>query len=119
VRVVDSVALYDLLALATSELATTQVRAVAWLRARQLKGWLDASSASASDPAEKAHLAYAAAQIEQFQKDPKRLDMPPPSEPPEPKGTMFEAKAETTPGSDSTRRTMSSTRGTIASGGSY
>src|SRR6185295_3584843 len=82
-RVVDSVALYDLLALATSELATTQVRAVAWLRARQLKGWLDASSASASDPAEKAHLAYAAAQIEQFQKDPKRLDMPPPSEPPD------------------------------------
>jgi hypothetical protein len=82
-RVVDSVALYDLLALATSEHATTQVRAVAWLRARQLKGWLDASSASASDPAEKAHLAYAAAQIEQFQKDPKRLDMPPPSEPPD------------------------------------
>jgi hypothetical protein len=82
-RVVDSVVLYDLLALASNEHATTQVQAVASLEAHQLKGWLNASSASASDPAQKAHLAHAAAQIEQFQKDPKKLDMPAPSEPPD------------------------------------
>jgi hypothetical protein len=82
-RVVDSVVLYDLLALATNERATNQVRAVASLEADQLKGWLATAKPSASDPAQKAHLAYATAQVEQFQKDPKKLDLPAPSEPPD------------------------------------
>jgi hypothetical protein len=82
-RVVDSVVLYDLLALATNERASTQVRAVASLEASLLKGWLNAAKGSATDPAQKAHLAYAAAQVEQFQKDPKKLDLPAPFEPPD------------------------------------
>jgi hypothetical protein len=82
-RTVDDVALYDLLELATNERAGTQVRAVASLEADQLKGWLNSAKASAADPAQKAHLAYAAAQIEQFQRDPKKLDLPAPSEPPD------------------------------------
>ena len=82
-RVVDAVALYDLLILANDERATTQVRAVAALEADQLKGWLNAAKARTTDPAQRAHLAYAAAQIEQFQKDPKKLDLPAPSEPPD------------------------------------
>ena len=82
-RVVDDVALYDLLSLATDERATTQVRAVAALEADQLKGWLNAAKAGTRDSAQKAHLAYAAAQIEQFQRDPKKLDLPAPSEPPD------------------------------------
>jgi len=82
-RVVDGVVLYDLLALATNERATTQVRAVASLEADQLRGWLNVAKASASDPAQRAHLVYAASQVEQFQKDPKKLDLAPPSEPPD------------------------------------
>jgi hypothetical protein len=81
-RTVDSVALYDLLALAVNERATTQVRAVAWREADKLKGWLKANKAS-GDAAQQAHMAYAAAQIEQFQKDPKKLQLPVPPEPPD------------------------------------
>src|SRR5215475_2595412 len=40
-RVTDSVALYDLLGLATNERATTQVKAAAWFEADQLKAWLN------------------------------------------------------------------------------
>jgi hypothetical protein len=82
-RVVDTVVLYDLLGLATSEKATNQVRAEASLEADKLKGWLTSAKASANDPNQRAHLAYALAQVEQFQKDPKKLDLPAPSEPPD------------------------------------
>jgi len=82
-RVVDDVVLYDLLGLATNEQAATQVRAVASFEADQLKAWLNAAKASATDPAQKAHLAHGAAQVEQFQKDPKKLNLTPPWEPPD------------------------------------
>jgi hypothetical protein len=45
-------------------------------------GWLNANKA-AGDLARQAHLAYAAAQIEQFQKDPSKLQLAAPSEPPD------------------------------------
>jgi hypothetical protein len=79
---VDSVVLYDLLNLAMNDHATTQVRAVAWREAEQLKGWLNANK-SAGDASQQAHLAYAAAQIEQFHKDPKKLELIAPAEPPD------------------------------------
>jgi Met-zincin/Domain of unknown function (DUF5117) len=82
-RVVDSVVLYDLLGLATSERATPEVRALASAEANQLKAWLRSAQAAASDPAQKAHLAYAAMQVEQFQRDPKKLNLMAPSEPPD------------------------------------
>ena len=81
-RTVDDVVLYDLLTLAVNERATTRVRAVAWREAEQLKGWLVANK-SAGDLAQQAHLAYAAAQIEQFQKDPRKAELPAPAEPPD------------------------------------
>jgi len=81
-RTVDNVVLYDLLGLAVNDRATTQVRAVASREAEQLKGWLKANK-SAGDPAQQAHLAYAAAQIEQFQKDPTKLELMAPAEPPD------------------------------------
>jgi hypothetical protein len=81
-RTVDDVALYDLLSLAMNERATTQVRAVASREAEQLKGWLNANK-SAGDASQQVHLAYAAAQIEQFQKDPKKLELTAPAEPPD------------------------------------
>ncbi len=81
-RTVDDVVLYDLLILAINDHATTQVRAVASREAEQLRGWLNANK-SAGDPSQQAHLAYAAAQIEQFQKDPKKLELTAPMEPPD------------------------------------
>ena len=70
------------LTLAMNEQATTQVRAVVSREADQLKGWLNANKAS-GDTSQQAHLAYAAAQIEQFQKDPKKLELTAPAEPPD------------------------------------
>ena len=82
-RVVDNVALYDLMVLAANEKAPEQVRAIASLKLDELKSWLATSQQSTKDTAQRAHLFYAARQIEQFQKDPKRLDLTPPSEPPD------------------------------------
>jgi hypothetical protein len=81
-RTVDSVVLYHLLSLAMNDHATTQVRAVAWREAEQLKGWLNANQ-SAGDASQQAHLAYAAGQIEQFHKDPRKLELTAPAEPPD------------------------------------
>jgi hypothetical protein len=81
-RTVDSVALYDLLTLALNDHATTQVRAIASREVDQLKVWFNTHK-SAGDPEQQAHLSYAAAQIEQFQKDPKKLELIAPAEPPD------------------------------------
>jgi hypothetical protein len=81
-RTVDDVVLYDLLGLAMNERATTQVQALAAREAEQLKVWLNANK-TAGDASQQAHLAYAAAQIEQFQRDPKKLALTAPAEPPD------------------------------------
>jgi hypothetical protein len=81
-RTVDDVVLYDLLSLALNDHATAQVRAVASREAEQLKVWLNANQA-AGGASQQAHLAYAAAQIEQFQKDPKKLELTAPAEAPD------------------------------------
>ena len=81
-RTVDSVVLYDLLSLAVNDQAPAQVRAVASREAEHLKVWLNANKVG-GDTARQAHLAYAAAQIEQFQKDPKELALVAPAEPPD------------------------------------
>ena len=82
-RVVDNVVLYDLMVLAANEKAPDQVRAIASLKLDELKSWLVSPQGVSTDPAQRAHTFYAAQQIEQFQRDPKRLEMTPPSEPPD------------------------------------
>jgi len=82
-HVVDDVVLYDLLALAANEKASDKVRAVAWLKLADLKGWLNAPLASRRDISDPAHTAFAVRQIDIFEKDPKRLDLTPPAEPPD------------------------------------
>jgi len=83
-RVVDSVALYDLMNLAANARAPEEVRAIASLKLEELRAWLGAdSSPGGNEPNEKAHRLFAAAQIAQFQKDPKVIDVTPPSEPPD------------------------------------
>ncbi len=80
-RTVDQVVLVDLIALSRSEAASPQSRAIAALELQNLKIWVTAAAASAHDPAERAHLAYAEQQIAAVQRDPKQLDAPPATPP--------------------------------------
>jgi hypothetical protein len=91
-NVVDDVVLYDLMALAANDRASDEVRATATLQLHTLKGWLDSASGTQGD-ADRAHAFFASRQIEQFEKDPKRLDFTPPAEPPDgpPIGAMGDA----------------------------
>jgi hypothetical protein len=81
-RTVDYVVLIDLLNLARNEQAGAQVRAIALREAVDLRKWLTANKAAGA-PEQQAHLAYAAWQIEQFEKDPKKLELQAPAEPPD------------------------------------
>ena len=82
-RLVDNVALFDLMSLAANPRASGQVRAIAALKLEELHARLLAISAVAGDTAEQAHRSFAAAQIVQFQKDPKQVDLIVPAEPPD------------------------------------
>jgi hypothetical protein len=81
--VVDDVALYDLMALAASDRASDEVRGVAALKLHNLKGWLDSTAGAMRPNSDQSHFYFASKQIEQFEKDPKRLDLTPPAEPPD------------------------------------
>ena len=81
-RVVDDVVLYDLLGLATNGSAAPEVRAIAALKLHQLKEWIGTPNGGAGED-EWAHRAQAAREIEQFERDAKKLEALPPSEPPD------------------------------------
>jgi hypothetical protein len=81
-RKVDDVALYDLMALSANEHASDQVRAIASLKLEELRAWL-ATQTSTKDEAQRAHFFFAVSQIAQFQKDPKKMDLTAPAEPPD------------------------------------
>jgi Met-zincin/Domain of unknown function (DUF5117) len=89
-NVVDVVALYELMALAANERASDEVRAVAALKIHGVKEWLNLPSGGRPVISDQAHIFFASKQIEQFEKDPKRLDLTPPAEPPDgpPVGAM-------------------------------
>jgi len=82
-RVVDTVALYDLMSLAVSERASAQARAIASLKLEELRNWASNARSEAKDSEERAHLYFAVTQIVQFQKDPKRIPVPAPAQPPD------------------------------------
>ena len=83
---VDDVALYDLMALAANDHASDAVRAIASLKLHELDNWLG----SPAEGMDKAHAYFASRQIALFEKDPKRIDLTPPVEPPDgpPIGSM-------------------------------
>jgi hypothetical protein len=81
--VVDHVALYDLMILASDAQAAAQVRAVASMELDRLKQRLAAAVATEQDDALRAHFFFVAAQIEQFQKDSTKMNLTLPSEPPD------------------------------------
>jgi Met-zincin/Domain of unknown function (DUF5117) len=94
--VVDNVTLYDLMALAANDHASDQVRAIASLEIRALKGWLNRPRGSKDEISDAAHAAMALEQIEQFEKDPKKMDLTPPEKPPDgpPVGTDEDGDGE-------------------------
>ena len=79
-NVVDNVVLYDLMAVAANEKASGEVRAIAWAKLGELKGFLNSEL---NHNADQPHLAFALREIALFEKNPKRLDLTPPAEPPD------------------------------------
>jgi hypothetical protein len=86
---VDNVVLFDLMALSANDHATDEVRGVASLKLHELHDWLAAQSGSGVI-SDKAHIFFSKQRIELFEKDPKRIDLTPPVEPPDgpPIGSM-------------------------------
>jgi len=82
-NVVDDTVLYDLMGLAANERASDEVRAIATLELHELDVWLAAGLAGQHAISDRAHVAFASRQIEQFEKDPKKMDLTVPAEPPD------------------------------------
>jgi len=80
---VDMVVLYDLMALAANDHATDEVRAIARLELHELNGWLKTPVPGRPAMTDQAHVFFASSQIEQFEKDPKRIELTAPADPPD------------------------------------
>jgi hypothetical protein len=80
---VDNVVLYDLMTLAANDHASDEVRAIASLKLHELHDWLIARQPSGVVISDKAHILFTTQRIELFEKDPKRIDLTPPFEPPD------------------------------------
>ena len=88
-RVVNSVVLYNVMALIAEEDNASQVRALAFMKLEELKGWLKRQVNTVkdgeylvADPGQRAHFLYAIGKIELFQKDPSKITLPAPLFPP-------------------------------------
>jgi uncharacterized protein DUF4953/uncharacterized protein DUF5117 len=86
---VDNVVLYDLMTLSANDHATDEVRGIASLKLRELHDWL-ATQPGGMAISDKAHIFFTRQRIELFEKDPKRIDLTTPIEPPDgpPIGSM-------------------------------
>ena len=79
-RTVDSVVLYDLMALSANEKASPQSRATALAKLAALRDWSNAQNPS--DAGLKAFYQFASAQIRRFETNPKEIGIPKPAEAP-------------------------------------
>jgi len=82
-NVVDTVVLYDLMGLAANEHASDEVRAIARLKLHELNTWLNTGRNGLPAISDEAHVAFASWQIEQFEKDPKKIELTAPADPPD------------------------------------
>jgi hypothetical protein len=82
-NVVDEAVLFDLMSLASNPRASDEVRAITSLELHGLHDWLTAPIGGKAASSDQAHVAFAVAQIEQFEKDPKRIGITPPADPPD------------------------------------
>ncbi len=77
-RVVDDVALNQMMTLAANEKAADEVRAATFFKLTELRGWLTKQAPLVSDPQQKAHMLYAVAQIRKFEQEPGQVLKPSP-----------------------------------------
>jgi hypothetical protein len=86
---VDNVVLYDLMTLSANDHATDEVRGIASLKLRELHDWL-ATQPGGMAISDEAHILFTRQRIELFERDPKRIDLTAPVEPPDgpPIGSM-------------------------------
>jgi Met-zincin len=82
-NIADETVLYDLMGLAANARASDEVRAIASVKLHDLKDWLDSPAGGMQVIRDQAHIWFAAKQIEQFEKDPKKMDLTAPAEPPD------------------------------------
>src|SRR5207247_310246 len=82
-HVVNIVVLSDLMALASGEHASNQVRAIAEIKLDLLKNWLIGQRDLTRDENRLAFLSYAANQIRRFQEDPKKMNLTKAQDPPD------------------------------------
>ena len=80
---VNMVILTDLMALASGERASNQVRAIAAWKLDQLKTWLTSQRRITVDENQRAFQFYSIDQIKRFQEDPKKMNLTPPQTPPD------------------------------------
>ncbi len=80
-RTIGNVVLYRLMLLAQNAQASEQARAIAFTKLDDLRKWLVARQTT--EPAERAHFVYAAAQIKRFEDDPKQIPVAKPVDPPD------------------------------------
>ena len=81
-RVVNNLVLDHFIKLAANEEAATQARALAWLKLEELKNLMLDAVKQTADEGMKAHYLFAAAQITQFQNNPKEIHFSAPLTPP-------------------------------------
>jgi len=81
-RVVDTIALDQLIELRKSGAAATQARAIASVKLDDLKQWCSENSFLVADPLQAAHLRFAAEKIKQLQENPGELKKSTPVETP-------------------------------------
>ena len=83
-RTVDNVVLYRLMQLVANEEASEQARALAFLKMTELRQYLEQHHGGAQpDEGQAAHSLYAANQIKEFERDPKRITVSKPVDPPD------------------------------------
>src|SRR5712664_3902025 len=82
-RTVNMIVLQDLMALASGERASNQVRAIAEFRLDLLKSWLMGQRDLTREENQIAFLVYAANQIKRFQEDPKKMNLTKANDPPD------------------------------------
>ena len=92
---VNTIILSDLMALASGERASNQVRAIASLKLDQLKSWLAAQSRRPVEENQRAFWFYSFEQIKRFQDDPKKMNLTPAQAPPDGQPIGMEPQMET------------------------
>jgi hypothetical protein len=93
---VNAIILSDLMALAASERASNQVRAIASFKLNQLKNWLASQRAvKAVDEDHRAFLFYALEQLKRFQDDPNKMNLTPAQAPPDGQPIGMQSQMET------------------------